>query len=440
MAIRVNSYSGLFAARSGLLMAIGYSLTFFAFCPAAPLGGLLADRWGAKRILLASNIGYLVLIMVSLASLAVGVLPGWLVWVFLLGRTACQSVQITTLASSVPILVRKRHLSQANGSRLFLTTAVAAFEIPLAVALLPAFGLRTIILITSVVLIATIIYVARAEIPPGRLPEIAAGPVTIRGYKPLWAYIRSRRGLVALFGFFAVFNFVVGFAEIADRSITQSFGSPATLDIVLGAGVASMLATTVGITIWGTPRKPIRWLLIFSVMLAAALALGATRPDLLVVTAAAVLFLGSAPFVMAIISTLFHTKTEPGLMGRMMGLQTLVVGLAYGGGNVVGGLCAAFARPLAGGHRLSAGFLAYLVGTGWGYGRGYAFMAMIVAVMAIVIVLMLGRRPSLRYLDTNLPDVTSEDLLRRQAPAEPRPAGTEQAQAAHRPISMQEMT
>jgi hypothetical protein len=67
-------------------------------------------------------------------------------------------------------------------------------------------------------------------------------------------------------------------------------------------------------------------------------------------------------------------------------------------------------------------------------------MAMIVAVMAIVIVLMLGRRPSLRYLDTNLPDVTSEDLLRRQAPAEPRPAGTEQAQAAHRPISMQEMT
>jgi MFS family permease len=442
MAIRVNSYASLFATGSGLLMAIGYSLTFFAFCPAAPLGGLLADRWGVKKTLLASNIGYLALIIMSLASLAAGILPGWLVWVVLLGRTACQSVQITALASSVPILIPKRHISQANGSRMFLTTAVAAFEIPIAVALLPAFGLWAIILIACVVLIATIACLARAEIPPARLRETAAaGAVTIRrGYKPLWAYIRSRRGLVALFGFFAVFNFVVGFAEIADRSITQSFGSsPATLNIVLGAGVVSMLAATVGITIWGTPRRSVRWLLIFSLILAGALVLGATRPNLLVVAVAAVLFLGSAPFIMAIISTLFHTKTDPGLMGRMMGLQTLVIGLAYGTGNVVGGLCAAFTRPLIGGRHLSTGFLSTLVGTGWAYGRGYAVMAMIVGVVTIVIVLLLGRRPALRYIGTNLPDVTSEDLLRRQAPLEPRPSDTGQ-QAAHRPVSTRETT
>ena len=250
---------------------------------------------------------------------------------------------------------------------------------------------------------------------------------------------------MALFGIFALFNFVVGFAEIADRSITQSFGSPATLNIVLGAGVVSMLATTVGITIWGTPRRSVRWLLIFSLLLAVALVLGAARPNLLVVAAAAVLFLGSAPFIMAIISTLLHTKTEPGLMGRMMGLQTLVIGITYGAGNVVGGLCAAFTRPLIGGHHLSTGFLATLVGAGWAYGRGYAFMAMIVGVLTIVIVLLLGRRPSLRYIGTNLPDVTSEDLLRRQAPLEPRPGDprpgdTGQPQPAHRPVSTRETT
>jgi MFS family permease len=441
MAIRDNSYTSLFATGSALLMAIGYSLTFFAFCPAAPLSGLLADRWGPKKVLLASNIGYLVLMIMSLVSLAAGILPGWLVWVVLLGRTACQSVQITALASCVPILIPKRHISQANGSRLFLTTSVAAFEIPIAFALLPVVGLRVIILITCVVVIAAIAFLARAEIRLPRLPEAAiAGSATIRrGYKPLWAYVRSRRGLVALFGFFAVFNFLVGFAEIADRSITQSFGSPTTLNIVLGAGVISMLGTSVGITIWGTPRRSVRWLLIFSLILAVALVLGATRPNLLLVATAAVLFLGSAPFIMAIISTLLHTKTEPGLMGRMMGLQTLVIGITYGAGNVVGGLCAGFARPLLGVRYLRTGFLTHLVGTGWSFGRGYALMAMIVGVLTIVIVLVLVRRPSLRYIDTNLPDVTAEDLLRRHAPVEPGPNDSAQ-QAAHHPVSTRETT
>jgi hypothetical protein len=134
-------------------------------------------------------------------------------------------------------------------------------------------------LIVGVSLIAALAFLTRAEIPPARLPETAdARPVTIRrGNKPLWAYVRSRRGLVALFGFFALFNLVVGFAEVADKAITQGFGSATTLNIVLGAGVTSMLVTSVAITIWGTPRRAVRWLIIFSVILGASLVLGATR-------------------------------------------------------------------------------------------------------------------------------------------------------------------
>jgi len=432
-AIHAGSYLSFFSSTSVLVMAFGYALTFFAFTPAAPLGGLLADRWGPKRILLASNLGYLVLTAVS-ALLAGGILPDWLLWAVLLGRTACQSVQLVALASAVPVLLPKRYISRANGSRMFLTTAVAAFEVPIAAALVPSIGLPVILLITCVGLIAAIVCVTRAEFPAARLPETAvAGSVTSReGYKPLWAYVRSRRGLVPLLGLFAVFNFAVGFAEVADRAITLGFGSAATLNVVLGAGVIGMIATTVGITIWGTPRRSVRWLLIYSLVLGAALMLGAARPDLLVTVLAAVLFLGSTPFIMGITSTLLHTKTEPALMGRMMGLQVLVIGVTYGAGNVVGALCAALPRPLIGGSYLRTGFLAALVGTGQADGRGYAVLTMLLGLLTIVIVLLASRRPSLRFLETNLPDVTSEDLLQRNAPAEPPPSGTEH-QAAHHP-------
>lgn len=104
---------------------------------------------------------------------------------------------------------------------------------------------------------------------------------------------------------------------------------------------------------------------------------------------------------------------------------------------------------MIGGNRLSGGFLATLVGTGGADGRGYAVITVIVGVLTIVIVLLAGRRPSLRYIDTNLPDVTAEDLLRRRAPLEPgrnglepgrsglepQPNGVDQQQAAYRPAN-----
>src|SRR5262245_48511606 len=162
---------------------------------------------------------------------------------------------------------------------MFLTTAVAAFEAPIASALFPVIGLRIILLFTSAVVIAAIACVLRAKVPLVRLPEtVVADSVTNRrGYKPLRAYSCGRRGLVALLGFFALFNFVLGFAEVSDRSIIQGFASAATLDIVLGSGLVGMLAVSVGITIWGLPRQPVRWLLIYFLVLAAALVIGATR-------------------------------------------------------------------------------------------------------------------------------------------------------------------
>lgn len=422
-AIRSNAYTP-FEGGSALLFALGYALTFFAFTPAAPIAGWAIDRWGPKKTLLAGNVGYLVVMVVAVLALASHTLYAWLVLASLLGRTASQSAQIAGLEASVPVLVPKRDIARANGSRMFLTASVAGFEAPLASALLPATGLLVLILATSVVVIASIVIVARADYPssPLPLPATAAtrSAATRQGYGPLLTYFRNRRGLLAILVLFLVFNFAIGFTEVADKAITNDFGSADTLNIVLGAGFVAMLATTIAITIWGTPREPVRWLRGYFVLFGLALVLGAIRPNLLVVTVAAVLFLGSAPFVMAIISTLLHTKTEPVLMGRMMGAKTMVIGIAYGCGNVLGALCAAVPKPLIGGNRLSHGFLAFLVGTGQAEGRGFAFMAMILGLVTVVAVLLIIRRPAVRDLDGDLPDVTPEDLLRGHAAGVPQ--------------------
>jgi len=135
----------VFETGSAVMLAIGYGLSFTAFSPASPLGGLLTDRWGPRKVLLGSNIGYLVLMAVSLMAQAVGTLPALLVCGMLLGRVACQSVQLTSLETAVPTLLPKRLFSRANGSRMFLTAGVAAFEGPIAYALQPVVGVVPII-------------------------------------------------------------------------------------------------------------------------------------------------------------------------------------------------------------------------------------------------------------------------------------------------------
>jgi MFS family permease len=407
--IRADAFASFYTG-SAVLLAVGFSLTFFAFTPGAVLAGWLVDRWGPKKTLVVSNVGYVVLMALALVALAADFFPAWLAIALLLGRTGSQAVQITALESSVPVLFARRDIVRANGSRLFLTASVAGFEAPLADALFPVTGLLVLIGFTCVVLIASLVGAVRADIPsthpqPTERPDSAAIP---QNYEPLRAYLRGRPGLVTILAFFALFNFAFGFAEVSDRSITEGIGSEATTNVVLGIGFVFMLATTVLITVRGTPRAHVRWLRTFLLILGAALVLGAARPSLLLVTAAVVLFLISAPFVMAIVSTLLHTNTAPELMGRMMGVKTMIIGITYGAGNVVGALCSAVPEPLVGGKHLRGGFFGALVGTGDATGRGYAVLTMLLGVLVIGTVLIFGRHRSLRDLETDEPEIGAE--------------------------------
>jgi hypothetical protein len=73
--------------------------------------------------------------------------------------------------------------------------------------------------------------------------------------------------------------------------------------------------------------------------------------------------------------------------------------------------CAPTSQRLVSGNQLRTGFLTLFVGTGQSYGRGFAVMTMMLGVLTIVFVLLVSRRRSLRHLNTNLPDVTAEDLV-----------------------------
>lgn len=417
LTIYKNSYDTL-ESHGVLLLAVAFSLTFIPFSLASPLGGLFADRWGPKKTLLISNTGCLVLLVLSSIFLAAGWLPGWWVWAAVLPAAGCKSIQITGLDAAVPNMLPKRYISRGNGPRMFLTTPTAALAYPAASSLMGSVGMQGLLLITIAILIIAIFASLWVKALDAHQPGWVAPstPLPFRGaHKRLRAYVRSRRGLITLFVIFGVFNFVVGFAEVSDRAICDGFGSSQNLNIVLGIGAAGMLAASVVIVRRGLPDRPVRWLIINCLIFGIALVFGSSRPEFFVVVLATVLFLGSGAYIMAIIGTLLQTKTEPDLMGRMMGLKQLVVGITYGAGNVVAALCSNFPNNIVPGNQLKSGFWSYLVGTGEGYGRGFAALTMLLGIATVVFVVVVARRPTLRDLDTNLPDVTVEDLAQSQA-------------------------
>ncbi len=409
--IRADAFAGFFTG-SAVLLALAHSLTFLAFTPVGVVSGRLVDRWGPRRVLVGSNVGYLVIMVVALLALAAAFFPPWLAIALLLARTGSQSAQLTALESSVPRLFSRRDLIRANGPRMIFTASVAGFEGPIAAVLFPVAGLLALIGATVVVLVVSLVGAVRAGIPDNPVPPPGAEPAD-RTYRPLAAHVRRRPGLVIVIGAFALFNFVLGFCELSDRQVTASLGSEATTSAVLGVGFLFMIATTVGITLRGTPRGHARWLRICFLATGGAMVLGSLRPNIFLVTVAVVVFLVSATLIMAIVSTLLHANTEPSIMGRMMGVKTTTIGLFYGSGCVAAALFSNTPEALAGGERVSGGLLGAVVGSGEAYGRVYAFLTLVLGVVVLALTLGVGRHRTLRALDD--PSVAESTLPRRPA-------------------------
>ncbi|MFD5843287.1 MFS transporter [Streptomyces chartreusis] len=387
-----------------------YALAFLPTILASPFTGSLVDRRGAKRALVVSNTGPMLVMSVLALLLVTDTFVAWHVYIVVTLNSLFRALQMPAFEASVPLLVPQRQLGRANGMRMLALAASQVLAPVAAGALLLAIDVEGIILMDCLSFGLALVTLLFVRIPRARHqagPRTAGAWTLLSDFVQAWRYVVARRGLLALLLFVAALNFCAGFVDVLITPLVLAFASSDALGTVLSVGGVGMIATSLVMSAWGGPRRRVRSILGFSLMIAAATVIGSLRPNIALTALGAFLFLGGLAVIMGSNQSIWQTKVDPHLLGRAMALQNMVALtpqlLAYA---LAGVAADSLFEPLVGRDRVTSDAMAMLVGHG--PGRGIALLLMSVGVLLAVFVLLAWFSPRLRHLEEELPDVASE--------------------------------
>lgn len=394
---------------SATTLGIVFALGLLPSILAAPFTGSLVDRWGTKRALLVSNAGNMLVTLVLAVLLVTHTFAVWHVYLIVATGSVVAALEIPAFGAMAPQLVPRDQLGRVNGMRMFAIATSQVLAPVLAGFLIVTIQIQGIVLIDFVSFTFGILTLCAVRIPPVR----PAGAAAVERRNLLaesadgWRHIAARRGLLALLVFLGAMNFSAGFIDLLITPLVLSFASPDALGTVLSIGGIGMVITSLAVSVWGGPRRRVRGVLGFSLVLAAATVLGSVRPDVALIAVAAFVFMGALGVVIATNQAIWQTKVQPHLMGRVIAIVNMVSQIPQLAAYAVAGLLVDLVfEPLVGRDRVRSATLATVIGDG--PGRGIALLMMVMGGLIALTVAVAAAHPRLRHLEEELPDVTPE--------------------------------
>jgi MFS family permease len=320
---------------SGVAVGLTTALQFLPMLLFGAWGGLLADRFPKRRLLIATQALMALPALFLFAVTEAGVVAPWMVYLAVLAMGAVNAVDNPTRQSFVIEMVGADRVVNAVSLNSVIVQSARIVGPAIGGLLIAAFGVGPCFGVNALTFAAMILALwrmdpaqLRAAPPAGREPgAIRAGLRYVRR-TPALAVPLALMALVGVFGF----NFQVVLPLLARFSFDGGAGAYAALVSAMGVGsVAGALVT--GARGRTGPRLIAAAALAFglSALLAAAMpALALEIPMLALLGAAAVTFAAS-------INSSLQLAVEPAMRGRVMALYSVV----FLGSNPIGG-------PLAG--------------------------------------------------------------------------------------------
>jgi DHA3 family macrolide efflux protein-like MFS transporter len=392
----------------------------FAILPrilAAPFAGVLVDRLDRRKVILVTEGILCGCSVVTLLLLRAGNLQLWHIYSISAFSAVVLAFLLPAYGAIVAVLVPKDQLARANGISQASFAIAQIFPPLLAGLLVTQIGITGVLAIDVLSFVFPILMVMLVRIPsPPPSAEGQAGGASLReSMLQGWRYIRARPGILGMLALFAVGSFLVVFVFALMTPLMLSFSTPAELGLVLGIGGGGMLLGSIVMGVLPEPRRRIHAMLGYLVLTAVALVLIGLRPSVPLIAGG----LFGLFFTFATLNGLFRlilqNKIVADMQGRVFSLSDMIVSSAQPVSFLVAGPLAdmVFAPLLLPGGAL-AGSVGQLVGVGPGRGIGLLFV--VAGIFMALTALGGALYPRLRNLDTELPDILSDE------PASPSPA------------------
>lgn len=307
---------------SGVALGVTTALQFVPMLVAGPWGGIVADRFNKRRVLIVTQAASAFFAVVLAALTLTGIVELWMVYALALMLGFVTVIDVPTRQSFYIEMVGPEDLSNAVGLNSTVFTSARVIGPAIAGLLISTVGIGWAFLLNALSFLALISSLTRMdESKLHRAEPVARAKGQLReGLRYVWStpVLRSSLLLVAVIGTLA-FNFRVLLPLMADRVFNGGAGTYGVLSAVQGAG------TVLGALLAAGRSRPSRRVLVGSALLFGILMLLAAAAPSLALELLVLFPLGAASlvFIVTANATLQLNSTDA-MRGRVMALYTTV--------------------------------------------------------------------------------------------------------------------
>ncbi len=312
-------------------------ISFSAYLPPtllAPLAGTFVDRWNRKLVMMLSDAATAIGTLVALILYATNNLQIWHVYVIAILAGSFTAFQDSAYAAATTTMLPKEQYARANGM-LGLRAALSGILAPVfAAALLGVIDMSGIMIIDLVTYLVALGTLLRIEVPMPTVSEVGShsrGNVwqeTRFGFR----YIRERSslyGLAALFMVAYVF-LATGATLMTPKVLIETGNNASALATVQSVGALGGVIGGAVLSLWGGPRRRIHGVLSggISVCLLGIAWLGWSR-TIVFLAIGSFFFSFFEPFIEGSNLSIWQSKVEADVQGRVFSARHLLVQLPY---------------------------------------------------------------------------------------------------------------
>jgi MFS family permease len=354
---------------SGTALGANVALYFLPVLVLGAYGGVLADRFDKRHILMITQAAYAAVALSLWALVATDVVELWMVYALSLASGVVTAIDNPSRQSFYIEMVGEEHVRNAVSLNSAAFTGSRIFGPAIAGVLIATVGIATCFLIDGVSYAAVLIALVAmrpAELHPQKRSTRDRGHL-VAGLRYVWATDELRRPLLAMAVVFTVsFNFAVFVPLLAERTFGGDAGTFGALSAL--AGVGSFIGAMVMASRVPEPRmRDLAW---WAVAAGVSLVLPGLAPTLWL-AGASMIPMGFAIMAFMITgNTILQLNARPEARGRVMALY----GIVFLGSTPIG-------APLAG-----------VLGEHLGARVGFVVSGLIAAGLGVSLLLVARRR------------------------------------------------
>lgn len=386
-------------------------VTMAAFLPGvllAPLGGVLADRFDRRLLMILgdglSAIGLVALIAAFQTGFASGTDGVAVICVCVAFSSVFTSVMDPAYRATVTDLLTPRQYARAGGLVQFAGAAQYLISPALAGILMAWFGIEHLLVIDIATMAVTVLCMVLVWRTIGTTPRTAD-----RGF---WEdfrfgvrFLAGHRGVLLLMLLVTLVTFCMGFLQTLLTPMLLDLSNAEVLGYIRSAGAVGMVVASLAIGIWNMRDRHLTGIAIALAVGGIAVGCMGATPNVLLIGVSAFVFFMTLPFLNTSVEVLVRSSIPNETQGRLWGLMGLISQLGYIAAYAISGVLAdlVFNPLLVPGGDLAGG-LGQVIGVG--ESRGIGLMFLVIGVLLIGTALLTPQVKSMRTLENNLESPT----------------------------------